>query len=133
MPRLHPARYSAILFATLVMVASCVIPPKQPDATVSAAAAALIEHVSPSRSVFQLHDSAGHTMDTLKVVADPDTTGRYIGVHHWLSDGSFSVAVATSTDLRTWIYRRTLDRAASQPSIAFGPAPAHQPVVGVEA
>ena len=72
-------------------------------------------------------------MDTLKVVSDPGTSGRYIGVYHWLSGGTFSVAVATSTDLRNWTYRRTLDVGASQPSLAFSQAPAHQPVLGVEA
>ncbi len=72
-------------------------------------------------------------MDTLKVVTDPGTSGRYIGVYHWLTGGAFSVGVATSTDLRTWTYRRTVDTPASQPSVAFGPGPAHEPVLAVEA
>jgi hypothetical protein len=91
----------------------------------------LIEHVPAATSAYGLHDSAGHTMDTVKIVADRSTSGRYLAVYHWLSSGSFRVGVATSTDLRHWTYRRTLDAAGSQPSIAFSPK--EEPFVAVEA
>lgn len=89
--------------------------------------APIIENV-PGDAVYQLHDSAGHTMDTAKVVADPTTPGRYLAVYHW----GFSVGVATSTDLRTWTYRRTLDTAGSQPTLAFSPAPKNGPILAME-
>jgi hypothetical protein len=94
---------------------------------------ALIESVSPARSVYGLHDSAGHTMDTLKVVTDPTTPGRFLGVYHWLSSGTYNVGVATSTDLRTWTYKRTVDTSASQPALAFSPAPKNGPILADEA
>jgi hypothetical protein len=83
--------------------------------------ATLISTVDPGRSVYRLHDSAGHSMDTLKVVPDPSTAGRFLGVYHWLTSNVFVVGVATSTDLRTWTYRRTVDTDASQPYLAFSP------------
>jgi hypothetical protein len=93
-----------------------------PASTAASTASGLITTVDPTRAVFKLHDSAGHSMDTLKVVSDPTKTGRFLGVYHWASstDG-FDVGVATSTDLRTWTYRRTIDTRASQPYLAFSP------------
>jgi hypothetical protein len=72
-------------------------------------------------------------MTTLKVVTDPTTPGRYLGVYHWRSAGTFNVGVATSTDLRTWTYRRTVDTAASQPYLAFSPSPKNGPILADEA
>jgi hypothetical protein len=91
--------------------------------------APLIENVPAATSVYGLHDSAGHTMDTLKVVEDPTTPGRYLGVYHWLEGSMFKVGIATSTDLRTWTYRRTLDDAGSQPTLAFSP---NGPILALE-
>jgi acid phosphatase type 7 len=59
-------------------------------------------------------DDKGHSMDTLKIIAAPD---GYLGVYHWPQGGSFSVMVATSTDLLHWNYRATLAVHASQPTI----------------
>jgi hypothetical protein len=50
-------------------------------------------------------------MDTLKVIGDP--TQGYLGVYHTGDD----VKLATSSDLLTWTFRRTLDPQATQPSI----------------
>ena len=71
-------------------------------------------------------------MDTAKVVADPTTAGRYLAVYHWLNGTTFNVGVATSTDLRTWTYKRTLDTAGSQPTLAFSPAPKNGPILALE-
>jgi hypothetical protein len=69
-------------------------------------------------------------MDTVKIVADPSTKGRYLAVYHWRAGSLFSVGVATSTDLRHWTYARTLDTAASQPYLAFSPEKG--PILAVE-
>jgi hypothetical protein len=53
-------------------------------------------------------------MDAVEVVQAGRT---YLGVYHACSDGC-RVRLATSSDLRRWTYRATLDRAASQPSLA---------------
>jgi hypothetical protein len=50
-------------------------------------------------------------MDTLKVIGDP--TEGYLGVYHTGDD----VKLATSIDLLTWRFRRTLDPQATQPTI----------------
>lgn len=89
-------------------------------AAVSPDVAALITNVSAARSVYHLKDSTGASMDTLKVVRDP-TAARYLGVYHSSIGGVLQTRLATSTDLRTWTYQRTLDTAAAQPSIAFSP------------
>jgi len=60
---------------------------------------------------YGLRDSLGNTMDTLKVIGDP--TQGYLGVYHTGDD----VKLATSSDLLTWTFRRTLDPQATQPSI----------------
>jgi hypothetical protein len=61
-------------------------------------------------------DSAGHTMDTAKIVQDP--TGGYLAVYHTYVSGTPHVFVATSTDVLTWTYRADLGSQASQPYLA---------------
>ena len=90
----------------------------------------LVENVPANQSVYHVHDSAGHTMDTLKVVTDP-TTKRYLGVYHWAVSNGYNVGIATSTDLRRWTYQRTLDLKASQPYLAFSSK--KLPILAVEA
>ena len=112
-----PALIPAVVIALFVVVdragQAATAPPADPGA--------LIENVPPATSVYGLHDTAGHTMDTVKVVVDPTTAGRYLAVYHWVVSGGYNVGVATSTDLRTWTYRRTLDTSGSQPYLAFSP------------
>jgi hypothetical protein len=60
-------------------------------------------------------DSAGRSMDTAKIIADP--AGGYLAVYHTLISGSFHVSVATSSDLMSWRFRRDLGSRASQPHI----------------
>jgi hypothetical protein len=101
-----------------------------PAAGVDASPAPLIEAVPAARSVYGLRDSAGHTMETLKVVPDPTSSGRFLGVYDWLSNGEYHVGVATSTDLRSWTWRRTVGGATSQPYLAFSPR--KEPVLAVQ-
>jgi len=60
---------------------------------------------------YAARDSAGNTMDTVKIIANP--AGGYLGVYH---TGN-AVNLATSDDLLTWTFRCTLDEQASQPTI----------------
>src|SRR6478672_8619841 len=60
---------------------------------------------------YALTDSAGNTMDTVKIIPNP--AGGYLGIYH---TGS-RVNLATSTDLLTWVFRRSLDAQATQPTI----------------
>ncbi|HEY5114259.1 MAG TPA: hypothetical protein VIJ00_01910, partial [Nakamurella sp.] len=60
---------------------------------------------------YAVTDSAGNTMDTVKIITNP--AGGYLGVYH---TGN-RVQLATSTDLVNWVFRRTLDPQASQPTI----------------
>jgi hypothetical protein len=62
-----------------------------------------------------LHDTAGNTMDTAKVIqASP---GSYLSVY---ATGTV-IKLATSTDLVNWHYAADLDTSATQPYIAAGP------------
>jgi hypothetical protein len=74
----------------------------------------------PNAPRFGVHDSAGHTMDTLKVIDSGQSppNDRYIGVYHFLSGVTYVTAVATSNDLVRWTYRANLGANASQPTIA---------------
>jgi hypothetical protein len=60
---------------------------------------------------YAVKDSAGNTMDTLKIITNP--AGGYLGVYH---TGN-RVNLANSTDLLNWVFRRTLDAQATQPTI----------------
>ena len=64
---------------------------------------------------YALTDSAGNTMDTVKIITNP--AGGYLGVYHT----GTRVNLATSTDLLTWVFRRTLDAQATQPTICALP------------
>lgn len=78
----------------------------------------LLAHLKavPANAIYGLADSTGTGMDTVKVIqAGP---GDYLAVSHHLVGSQFSVRLATSTDLRTFTFRATLDQNASQPYIA---------------
>jgi hypothetical protein len=84
----------------------------------------LIENVQEATArQYGLRDSAGQTMDTLKVIQSP--AAGYLGVYHYLSsDGSFHVRVATSRDLvgssrDNWLVQADFGPHESQPTIAY--------------
>ena len=68
----------------------------------------------PAASAFRYdaRDSAGHRMDTAKVIPGP--AGGYLAVYH---DGEVC-HLATSTDLMDWAHRAVVDEPATQPTIA---------------
>jgi hypothetical protein len=64
---------------------------------------------------YDAKDSAGHQMDTVKIIANPE--GGYLGVYH----AGDEVHLAGSSDLLHWQFLRTLDDAATQPTITALP------------
>ena len=64
---------------------------------------------------YAVKDNAGNTMDTVKIITNP--AGGYLGVSH---TGN-RVNLATSVDLVKWLFRRTLDAQATQPTICALP------------
>ena len=62
-----------------------------------------------------LHDAAGNTMDTAKVIQT--SLANYLAVY---ATGNV-IKLATSTDLVNWLYVTDLDTSATQPYIAHGP------------
>ena len=64
---------------------------------------------------YGVRDDVGNRMDTLTVIDSP--AGGYLGVYHT----GDQVNLATSNDLLTWSFRRTLDPQATQPSIVALP------------
>jgi hypothetical protein len=60
---------------------------------------------------YNAKDSAGNTMDTAKIIANP--SGGYLSVYH---TGN-TMRLASSTDLLNWTFRRVLDSQATQPTI----------------
>ena len=93
------------------------LPTPSPSATApanqtKAALVGLLQDVTTANGyVYTAKDSAGNTMDTVKVIDNP--SGGYLAVYH---SGNV-VRLATSTNMTTWTYRATLDPAASQPTI----------------
>ncbi|MDQ1659939.1 MAG: hypothetical protein QOD41_5022 [Cryptosporangiaceae bacterium] len=65
---------------------------------------------------YDSHDSAGRSMDTAKIIADP--AGGYLAVFHTTLPGGPRVSVATSAALIHWTHAAELGVRASQPSIA---------------
>jgi hypothetical protein len=103
--------------ATPIVASATPSPSPVPSLDPMAGMAALITDVTAADAYrYGLHDSAGSSMDTLKVI--PDSAGGYLGVYHTLIGGAFHVMLATSSDLLTWTYRVDLDTHASQPTLA---------------
>jgi hypothetical protein len=104
--------------ATPTPIVSATPPPSPtPSLDPMAGMAALITNVTEADAyVYGLRDSAGSSMDTVKVI--PSSAGGYLGVYHTLVGGAFHVKLATSSDLLTWTYRIDLDTHASQPTLA---------------
>ena len=65
--------------------------------------------------VYHARDSAGHGMDTAKIIMDP--AGGYLAVSHTLEGTSFHVNLASSSDLIQWDFQADLGSDASQPYI----------------
>src|SRR5664279_1968347 len=61
---------------------------------------------------YAVTDSAGNTMDTVKIITNP--AGGYLGGYHTGNTAN----LASSTDLLSWVFRRTLDVQATQPTIS---------------
>ena len=68
-----------------------------------------------SARVYHARDSAGHGMDTAKIIMDP--AGGYLAVSHTREGSSFHVNLATSSDLIQWTFQTDLGSDASQPYI----------------
>ncbi|TDW21955.1 hypothetical protein EV650_0786 [Kribbella kalugense] len=110
---------SVLLLGSVSAPATADSPPSDPA---RAELRGMVENVSGATGKrYAVHDDAGHTMDTVKIIQD--STGGYLAVsHHMASDGHFRVNLATSTDLLNWHWVRELAGSntgpASQPTIA---------------
>lgn len=119
----------ARIAAGLVFAAALLPAPAQASGAPSDPARArlrtIVENVTQADGKrYALHDDAGHTMDTVKVIQDD--TGGYLAVSHFMfTDGHFRVNLATSNDLLTWHWVRELAGSntgpASQPTIMQAP------------
>lgn len=67
-----------------------------------------------------VRDNEGTSLDGLKVIQNPK--GGYLGVYHSLQQGVFTVKLARSANLLTWVRVANLDIDASQPTLAATPA-----------
>lgn len=67
---------------------------------------------------YAVTDDLGHEMDAAKIIQIPET-GEFAAVYHWWSHdtSSFSVSLATSTNLLDWTWRATLAEQSSMPYI----------------
>jgi len=72
----------------------------------------------PGATAYRYHvvDSAGHSMDTAKIIAD--AAGGYLAVYHTDTGSYFEVHLATSTDLMNWTYQQTYGPRTHQPYLA---------------
>ncbi|SRR6266545_3446767 len=92
----------------------------------------------PPNAQYGLRDSAGNSMDTMKVIAT-SSAPAYIAIYHNCTTNPCHVLLASSGDLRAWTYRATLQTDGSQPTIkrlsdrsylvAYEAAPSHLAVV----
>ncbi len=71
-------------------------------------------------SVFKLHDTAGHSMDCLKMI--PSSNGKkFYGIYHALSGEIFQLWLADSVDGKIWKPLRMLDEHGHQGTMAISP------------
>jgi len=115
----HTSKFTLALACALVgaLLAAC-----GADARSSAASLlrASIENVTQATAYrYGARDNEGVSLDTLKVIANPK--GGYLGVYHVLRQGVFTVRLARSSDLLTWVHVTDLDPHASQPTLAATP------------
>lgn len=83
---------------------------------ISPSLAAIIGTVTAATGYrYGVSDSLGNRMDTMTVIDGP--AGGYLAVYHTGDE----VKLATSNDLLTWTFRRTLDPQATQPTILLLP------------
>jgi hypothetical protein len=81
----------------------------------------LIENVTQATGYrYFVRDNEGTSLDGLKVLPNPK--GGYLGVYHGLQQGVFTVKLARSANLLTWVRVANLDTGASQPTLAATPA-----------
>lgn len=79
----------------------------------------LIEDVrKATASKYGVKDNLGNVMDTVKIIAVPES-GGFAGVYHSFHEdrGAFHVYLATSQDLMSWTWEVELAAKASQPTI----------------
>lgn len=80
----------------------------------------IIADVPSATATYGVRDDHGATMDTLKVIENPE--GGYLAVYHTgIGNGRYAVHVATSADLTHWTRRARLGEPASQPTVAATP------------
>src|SRR5688572_33370236 len=119
---MRPNRSDRILAARALVLIGLVCVPRLVTAAASDAARAelkgYLENVTAAAGWrYGARDSAGNTMDTAKIVADP--AGGFLAVYHTFIGGTGVVKLARSTDLLNWTYHRDLRSGAHQPTIRF--------------
>ena len=121
------ARSKITRFATLLLLSGTLLltGPEASGAASDAARAELrgyIENVTQANGRrYGTTDNSGHSMDTAKIIANPNVSGQFIAVFHTYFNGVPKVNLATSTDLLNWTWVRELagsgNGGASQPTI----------------
>ena len=118
--RAGAARLAALAIAVAAFLIGGFLPPASaapPSDAPRAELRGMVEDVTGANAHrYGTTDSAGHSMDTAKVIQD--STGGYLAVYHtMMSDGRYHSFVATSTDLMNWTFAHDLGTGASQPTI----------------
>ncbi|MFJ2828513.1 hypothetical protein ACIPC1_13170 [Streptomyces sp. NPDC087263] len=112
-------RVSVLAIATAAFLVGGLLTPAvaAPSDAARAELRGMIENVTSANARrYGATDSAGHSMDTAKVIQD--SSGGYLAVYHtMLGDNRFHAFVATSTDLMNWTFAHDLGTGASQPTI----------------
>lgn len=118
-----------VLWALLATIVGCgeVRPGDSPQPSSSTGLTAVAEARSGLRNLIEdvtaatayrygLTDDLGHEMDTVKILAIPES-GGFVGLYHSYRNGTFNVHLATSIDLMHWTWRVRLATQASMPTI----------------
>jgi len=118
---LNELRLLAMVVTGLTMLAACgrAIAPRPTIREARPELRGYIEDVThATASRYGLVDDRGHEMDTVKVIALPES-GGFGGLYHsYRADtGQYAVHLATSADLMNWTWRRILAEDASMPTI----------------
>jgi hypothetical protein len=82
-----------------------------------------VDTLSSNQCRYDAKDNQSCGLDTTKIIENPE--GGYLGIYHSSVSEVLQVRLANSTDLLNWIFIKTLEQNAAQPTISRAPNDAY--------
>lgn len=82
-----------------------------------------VDTLSSNQCCYDAKDNQSCGLHTIKIIENPE--GGYLGIYHSDIGGVLQVRLANSTDLFNWIFIKTIEQNAAQPTISKAPNDAY--------